>query len=135
MVPVAYLPPRSAVPRHPVVKKLVEMFLNYQMNPGLNEPHTLLAWHESFSRLLKQYGEELPAYMEYAFTKDRFWKDGKLIRWEIPRLCRGGSRSLTVPGVCFTRVTGVANGHSAPRKVTVLLLTGCDQAPLRGQQP
>jgi hypothetical protein len=58
-----------------------------------------------------------------------------LIRWEIPRLCRGGSRSLTVPGVCFTRVTGVANGHSAPRKVTVLLLTGCDQAPLRGQQP
>jgi hypothetical protein len=80
MVPVAYLSPRSVVPRRPVVEKLVEMFLNYQMNPGLNEPHTLLAWHESFSRLLKQYGKELPAYMEYAFTKDRFWKDGKLIR-------------------------------------------------------
>ena len=24
----------------------------------------------------------------------------KLISWEIPRLCRGGSRSLTFPAVC-----------------------------------
>jgi hypothetical protein len=23
-----------------------------------------------------------------------------LIHWEFPRLCRGGSRSLTFPGVC-----------------------------------
>ena len=23
-----------------------------------------------------------------------------LMKWEIPRLCRGGSRSLTFPGVC-----------------------------------
>jgi hypothetical protein len=27
---------------------------------------------------------------------------GALIRGEIPRLCRGGSRSLTDPAVCFT---------------------------------
>jgi len=26
-----------------------------------------------------------------------------LIRWEIPRLCRGGSRSLTIPGVRLSR--------------------------------
>jgi hypothetical protein len=25
---------------------------------------------------------------------------GRLIHWEFPRLCRGGSRSLTFPGVC-----------------------------------
>jgi hypothetical protein len=24
----------------------------------------------------------------------------QLIHWEFPRLCRGGSRSLTFPGVC-----------------------------------
>ncbi len=26
----------------------------------------------------------------------------ELIRWEIPRLCRGGSRSLPFSGVCFS---------------------------------
>ena len=25
-----------------------------------------------------------------------------LVRWETPRLCRGGSKSLTIPAVCFS---------------------------------
>ena len=32
-----------------------------------------------------------------------------LIRWEIPRLCRGGSKSLTFSGVCFTPLLGGVN--------------------------
>ena len=28
----------------------------------------------------------------------------RLFRWEIPRLCRGGRRSLTFSGVCFARL-------------------------------
>lgn len=58
-----------------------------------------------------------------------------LIRWDIPRPCRGGSRSLTVPGVCFVWAAGVAINHSPPHEAPVLLLTSCDQTPLRGQQP
>lgn len=31
-------------------------------------------------------------------------REPALIRWEIPRLCRGGSQGLTVPGVCSDTV-------------------------------
>jgi|ERR1039457_6606438 hypothetical protein len=56
-----------------------------------------------------------------------------LIRREIPRLCRGGSKSLTVPEVCFSSPTGPLSGHET-RGCLLLTLTDCDQAPLRGQQ-
>ena len=37
--------------------------------------------------------------------------------WEIPRLCRGGSRSLTVPAVCFAapQLRGAVSGRRLPK--------------------
>ena len=32
-----------------------------------------------------------------------------LVRWETPRLCRGGSRSLTIPAVSFRSHTRFAS--------------------------
>jgi hypothetical protein len=69
----------------------------------------------------------------YKKVQQDFGEAWQLIRRGIPRLCRGGSKSLTNPGVRFTRspiiVQPVAHG------VLLLTLTGCDQTPLRGQQP
>ena len=56
-----------------------------------------------------------------------------LIRREIPRLCLGGSKSLTNPGVRFNRSQILV--QRVAHEVLLLTLTGCDQAPLRGQQP
>jgi hypothetical protein len=65
---------------------------------------------------------------------------------EAPRLCRGGSRSLTVPGMCrscrstpavdyLSSATDVGRLQSQPGTAGVALWVGCEQAPLRGQQP
>src|ERR1019366_4357028 len=56
-----------------------------------------------------------------------------LIRREIHRLCRGGSKRLTNPGVRFTRSQILM--QPVAHEVLLLTLTGCDQAPLRGQHP
>ncbi len=63
----------------------------------------------------------------------------ELIKREFPRLCRGGSSSLTFAGVGPMLLQFYKS--SAAWRLDVLLLpllllfTGCDQAPLRGQQP
>jgi len=60
----------------------------------------------------------------------------RLIRGEIPRLCRGGSRSLTHPAVCFTILAIELHRPGRCRTRSWFLpLIGCDLAPLRGQQP
>jgi len=42
-----------------------------------------------------------PAAVDVAsLVKDFSKTENGLIYWEIPRLCRGGSRSLTFPAVC-----------------------------------
>jgi len=59
-----------------------------------------------------------------------------VIKWEIPRLCRGGIRSLTIPGVCPCLFCELPD--QAAKFVAIAFdfdSTGCDQAPLRGQQP
>ncbi len=38
----------------------------------------------------------------------------RLMRWEIPRLCRGGSRSLTDPGISTSCALIVSNGPLTP---------------------
>ena len=44
--------------------------------------------------------DEIPAPIDDADLAWRTGEDGSaLIPWEFPRLCRGGSRSLTFPGV------------------------------------
>jgi hypothetical protein len=45
--------------------------------------------------MLDPYGDLLPASANIPKTPGRY----ALIHWEFPRLCRGGSRSLTFPGV------------------------------------
>lgn len=84
LVPVPYIPANSLTSREPDTEKLVEIFLNYQGNPGYNEKDTLLYWHSVLSRLLRTY-PSLPAYMKFAFETDPFWSSGKLIRGRIPR--------------------------------------------------
>ena len=42
-------------------------------------------------------------YDEVGHTQDA---KKELIHWEFPRLCRGGSRSLTFPGVRLGRAAG-----------------------------
>jgi len=79
LVPVDYISPNSLASREPETEKLVEMFLNYQGNPGYNEKSTLLHWHSVLSRLLKTY-PSLAAYMKFGFETDPFWSSGKLIR-------------------------------------------------------
>jgi hypothetical protein len=67
-----------------------------------------------------------------------------LIRWEIPRLCRGGNHSLTVPGVRAGIVepfcTMCAREFCKPAVPHVLPGAGAfdfgrDQPPLRGPRP
>ena len=48
---------------------------------------------------------------------------------EFPRLCRGGSKTLRIPGVC------PGFGFSAFAFVLAVAFNGCEKAPLRGQQP
>jgi hypothetical protein len=79
LVPVSYILPNSNLPREPEIEKLVEMFLNYQGNPGYNEKNTLLHWHSVLSRLRQTY-DSLAAYMKFGFETDSFWSSGKLIR-------------------------------------------------------
>ncbi|MBZ5671340.1 MAG: hypothetical protein LAO04_16620 [Acidobacteriia bacterium] len=79
LIPVTYLSPNPVTPPDPEAEKLVEMFLNYQGNPGYNEKNTLLYWHSVLSRLRKTY-PSLAAYMKFGFEADPFWSDGKLIR-------------------------------------------------------
>ena len=67
------------LPRAPEIEKLVEMFLDYQGNPGYNEKDTLMHWHSVLSRLHKTY-PSLADYMRFAFQADPFWSSGKLIR-------------------------------------------------------
>ena len=57
-----------------------------------------------------------------------------LISREIPRLCRGGSGSLTFPAPCLP---SPRRRHStiATVRAAHVVLGGCDQALLRGQQP
>jgi hypothetical protein len=89
----------------------------------------------------------------------------QLIRWEIPRLCQSGSSSLTNPGVCpIAQVRQLRTWRALrnleyrmPNRRSLRLSIfkirystfcgsrtaktwcsdsiGCDQAPLRGQQP
>ena len=59
-------------------------------------------------------------------------------KWEIPRLCRGGSRTLRIPGVFHPQLLLSCNNRLLTTVLLLrllLLFTGCDQAPLRGQQP
>jgi hypothetical protein len=58
-----------------------------------------------------------------------------LIGKEIPRLCRGGSRCLTTPGVCSTHAFSPFAYMYRRAEAWGLTLIGCGQAPLRGQQP
>jgi transposase len=44
--------------------------------------------------------EACGAAHHWARVLSSFGHEVKLKRWEFPRLCRGGSRSLTFPGVC-----------------------------------
>ena len=65
---------------------------------------------------------------------------------EFPRLCRGGSRSLTVPGirgsrgrVCLPERERLASSRTefptaVQLRARARVLGDCDQAPLRGQQ-
>lgn len=43
-----------------------------------------------------------------------------LISWEFPRLCRGGSKSLTYPGVEVSMGVDVGTGRARTRKGTVV---------------
>jgi hypothetical protein len=54
---------------------------------------------------------------------------------EIPWLCRGGSKSLTVPGVSSSSVSLRRASDVCIARPLLLSFTGCDQAPSRGQQP
>ena len=56
------------------------------------------------------------------------------MRWDILLICRGGSRSVTVPVVRFAGAAKVPIGRSAPHKLSALILIGCDWARLRRRQ-
>ncbi len=59
-------------------------------------------------------------------------------KWEFPRLCRGGSQTLRVPGVFHAQLLLFCSGWWWTKVLLLqllLLFTGCGQAPLRGQQP
>ena len=66
-----------------------------------------------------------------------------LIRREIPRLCRGGRRSLTNPGVCLLVQVGkpsvsktnarLVQGRKHLQPPYAGFRIGCDQAPLRAR--
>ena len=89
-------------------------------------PHFNVTKHPPSSWIIQQLREAFPFESESRF----------LIRGEIPRLSRGGSRSLTGPAVCFTILAIVMYRPGRCRtRFWLLLLIGCDQVPLRGQQP
>ncbi len=58
-----------------------------------------------------------------------------LIIREFPRLCRGGIQSLTIPGVCFGSFVRLPTNCEFALAAFAFGSIGCDQAPLRGQQP
>src|SRR5271165_94906 len=61
-----------------------------------------------------------------------------LMKWELPRLCWGGSQTLRIPGVYLPLLPSFLPKRCLASLVPLqllLLFTGCDQAPLRGQQP
>ena len=76
----------------------------------------------------------------YAFME----KTPRLIRWEIPRLCRGGSSSLTVPEAWFPSIVVRVRECDWPLHEKCLGAKGnfgrgcfwvdCDEAPLTGPQ-
>jgi hypothetical protein len=93
---------------------------------------------------------------EGAAASRRVWlQDPSLIRWEIPRLCRGGSKSSTFTGVTahgpgsdpspvprpLVKARGAVHplpwgeGGRGRRSGEGSFSDGCDQAPLRGQPP
>ncbi len=60
--------------------------------------------------------------------------DDSLICWEIPRLCRGGSLSFTVPGVGKSWGFVVSNGPLTPTPLPLFPLPGEREEGRRGDR-
>ena len=61
----------------------------------------------------------------FSFWAIRVFQRRMLIQWEIPRLCRGGSRSLTFPGVVPGLQNSIGRRNSGTYRQVTRSCTRC----------